>query len=195
MNSLILQFLEDNKVKLDTEMRKILPFLKKEEKKRGIQGVVEYAYAFIETAHAKVDMSSKTTCGSGCSFCCYSDINMSSYEGSYILGVIEYLGIKVDKALLKKQNAKKWHKLKYAEKACVMLDKTGNCQIYEHRPLICRLWNSTEDPKLCDSKAGFSVTRTARVVECWAMALALFQMDKEQNINSVEIFLHKIIEI
>lgn len=195
MDSQVLQFLQENSVQLKTEVEKILPFLRKEEEEHGIQGVVEYAYGYIDTVHKKVDMASKTTCGSGCSFCCHSDINMSSYEGSYILGIIEYLKIPINTTRLEKQQSKKFHKLKYADKACVMLDKKGNCMIYDHRPIICRLWNSTSNPKHCDGKGGYQKTRTARVIESWAMSLAIFQLDMERGINSKEIFLHKIIEL
>lgn len=195
MDNQVLQFLQENKFKLEVETKKMLPFLKEELKNHGIQGVVEYAYGYVDTVHDKVGMVSKTTCGSGCSFCCYSDINMSSYEASYINAVVELLGTPIDIKRLKRQKSKSFHRLKYADKACVMLDDKGACMIYDHRPMICRLWNSTLDPKHCDSKAGYQITRTARVVEAWAMSLALYQLDMEKGINSKEIFLHKILEV
>jgi len=195
MDKQVLQFLEENKEKIEVEVLKMLPILNIEKQLHGLQGMVEYAYGYIDAVHEKLDMASKTTCSSGCSFCCYSDINMSFSEATYIYSVIDHLKIPYDKALLKKQNSKKFHKLKYADKACVMLDKDGSCKIYDHRPVICRLWNSTSEPKECDSKSGYNMTRTARIVECWAMSLALYQIDMTNNINSKEIFLHKILDL
>ncbi|MCK4521049.1 MAG: YkgJ family cysteine cluster protein [Nanoarchaeota archaeon] len=194
MDKQIIQFLKENIELLGTTAEKLLPLLKKEREENGIQGVVEFAYNYVEEIHKKVDMENKTTCHSGCSFCCYSDINITSFEASYILGVIEYFKIPLNTIKIEKQNAKSWHKLKYAEKGCSMLDSAGDCMIYKYRPLICRLWNSTSDPKLCDSREGYSKTGTARVVEAWAMSIALVELDAEEGEATRGIFLHKILK-
>lgn len=195
MDNQVIQFLQENKEQIKNHVVKIMPFLEKEMEKNGFSGVVQYAYGFIDKTHEKLDMAGKTTCSAGCSFCCYSDINMSFSEANHILEVVNHFNVQIDKTLLKKQQSKKWHRLKYAEKRCVMLDKDGKCKIYDHRPIICRLWNSTSDPKDCDVKgAAYAVTRTARVVECWAMSLALLQIDMTNKISTKDIFLHKILE-
>lgn len=194
-DDLVKEFLMQNKEILEEKMQDMLPVFKKVLKEDGIQGLMQYANQFIDAIHDKVDMRTKTTCSNGCSFCCYTDINLSSFEASYILGVLDYFKIPINTTRLMKQQAKKWHKLKYNEKRCIMLDDLGDCMIYEHRPVICRLWNSTEDPKYCDSKGGHNVTRTARVVEAWAVALVLYEMDSENGIDTRGVFLHKILEI
>lgn len=192
---LVVQFLEENKELLNTHMELILPTFKKILKEDGIEGMMSYANQYVDAVHEKVDMAGKTTCGSGCSFCCHSDINMSTYEASYINAVIEHYDIKVDEVRLKKQQTKKWHKLKYAEKKCVMLGEENECMIYDYRPMICRLWNSTEDPKFCDQKAGSTETRTARVVEAWAVTLVLYTLDSEEGIDTRGLFLHNLIQL
>jgi Fe-S-cluster containining protein len=194
-DDMVIQFLEENKELLNTHMLKILPIFKGRLKDDGIQGLMEYANQYLDAIHEKVDMAGKTTCSSGCSFCCYTDINLSTFEASYINAVIEHYDIKVDEVRLKKQQTKKWHRLKHNDKRCVMLSEEGSCMIYDYRPVICRLWNSTEEPKHCDSKGQSQSTRTARVVEAWAVALVLFQLDSEEGVDTRGLFLHKLIEL
>lgn len=70
-----------------------------------------------------------------CSFCCHSEIFLTKTEVDYIKQHATY---EVDKTRQEKQrNTLDYRSLSFADKACIML-KNGKCQIYEHRPLLCR---------------------------------------------------------
>ena len=161
--------------------------------KEGSEAMLKTAYAYIEDAHTRVEMAKNTTCSAGCSFCCYSDIVITTLEAEAIKKTVSFLNIPFKKDRLKRQNSKAFHRLKYADKACLMLAEDGKCNIYDHRPMICRLWNSTSHPSKCDDSAGRVMTNTGRVVKCWAMMLALVDLDQEINKQGIEVYLHKIL--
>ena len=48
--------------------------------------------------------------------------------------------------------------LKFAQSKCALLDKKGNCSIYDIRPVVCRTYNSTSPPDLCDNDKNGVVT-------------------------------------
>jgi uncharacterized protein len=60
-------------------------------------------------------------CNKGCSKCCINDLTLFPVEFDHIKEKIKHNKIKPNKS----------------KDDCVMLDK-GRCQIYEHRPLVCR---------------------------------------------------------
>ena len=62
------------------------------------------------------------TCDKGCSKCCVSEITLFPVEADNIKEKIKHKKIK--------PNTKKG--------SCIFLDDKDNCQIYEHRPLVCR---------------------------------------------------------
>lgn len=83
-----------------------------------------------------------------CSFCCHSEIFIGKPEADFIKKHGTY---EIDKEKQARQRATKdYSKLSFADKACIML-KDGKCQVYEHRPSLCRNHGIAlgEDPHDC----------------------------------------------
>lgn len=98
---------------------------------------VKYVHRAIDYIQEKADMKSVTQCEiSKCSFCCHSEIFLGKPEIDYIK---KHGKFEIDQARLARQRAVNgdYTKLNFADKACIML-KDGKCQVYEHRPALCR---------------------------------------------------------
>lgn len=86
---------------------------------------VEYLYHSLDKIYENLDLSA-TSCKSGCHYCCFHQIDISKSEFNYITRSIK------DIKSLKLNN--------YPDKnACPFLSSEGKCQIYQIRPLICRI--------------------------------------------------------
>ena len=76
-------------------------------------------------------------CNKGCSKCCISELTLFPVEFDYIKDKIKHKKIKLNKI----------------KGSCGLLDN-GKCQIYEHRPLVCRTQGLPllygEELSLCD---------------------------------------------
>lgn len=97
----------------------------------------------VEQVHKQIDaiqdmtaLKTMTQCEiSKCSFCCHSEIFIGRHEFEYIKKHGKY---EIDQARLARQRATAdYTTLSFANKACIML-KDGKCQVYEHRPALCR---------------------------------------------------------
>jgi Fe-S-cluster containining protein len=100
---------------------------------------LSYVYAKIDELLAAEDLS-KATCAKGCHFCCYHPIEVSTLEKKNLRPKIKH----ADKKRLNYQvnqllNENIYDDWQYSEQACVFLDKSGGCKVYEDRPIICRL--------------------------------------------------------
>jgi Fe-S-cluster containining protein len=71
-----------------------------------------------------------------CSFCCHNEIFVTPLEVEHIKNNTTFT-LNEHNLKVQKQTFNFHKQLTFSEKACVFL-KEGNCQIYEHRPLICR---------------------------------------------------------
>jgi Fe-S-cluster containining protein len=83
-----------------------------------------------------------------CSFCCHSEIFLGQDEVNYIKSNAKY---EIDQERLAKQRSTtKYSDLSFADRACIML-KDGKCQVYAHRPTLCRNHGATlgVDPEEC----------------------------------------------
>jgi len=189
----LLKFLQENATEIRTFANKMLPTFREAYKENNIQGVVEFAHNYIDNINEKSGLNKKLSCSAGCSFCCYSEIMMTHNEASLIYSFIEQFDIPFDRKLVTRQNAKKFHRLKYADKRCAMLNENDKCSIYQHRPSICRLYNATTDPKDCDGSAGAPNTKTLRTIQGFGVAAALITFDEEQK-NDGDYPLHKILK-
>jgi Fe-S-cluster containining protein len=124
-----------------------------------LQEIMEFVQGVVVQLE-KSNHSPKAACGSGCSYCCHSQINIIPVEALLIFSLIETsftpreireLKIKIqDNHLLTTGKT-------FAEKVavkdqtpCVFLVETGQCRIYSARPFICRSWHSF-DKDACES--------------------------------------------
>jgi len=103
----------------------------------------------IDMLQQRVNYKDALQCSKqSCSFCCHSEIYIGQPEADFIKQHGNYV---IDAARQAKQRATDdYSKLSFADKACIML-KDGKCQVYEHRPSLCRNHGIAlgEDPLKC----------------------------------------------
>lgn len=186
------KFLQENIVAIKATADRILPVFREAFAKHGLQGVTEYAHQAIDKINEQTGINDKASCSKSCVFCCYGEIDMSHTEASLIFSVIKQFNIPVDMELVARQNKRAHHKLKYADKRCAMLSDEGLCKIYDHRPSICRLYNSTDAPENCDESKGTPNVGTMRTIEGFAITIALLLLD-EENGNMAKYSMHKVL--
>lgn len=149
-------FFVDNADKIQEVIRDYVPAFLKIKKEAGAEKAYLYARDMVDEIKVKTDFNSKISCAGKCSFCCHSNIPVSNDEGEYLRKIVLDNAITPNLERLKKQKeAKDFLTLSWADKACSLLsepDASGNrtCTVYENRPMICRIHNSTEDPNNCD---------------------------------------------
>jgi len=179
----IKDFLEKNFKEISAKAIQIAPVFHEAYKKHGPQGVTDYAHKYIDATNDGSGLTAKISCKVGCHFCCYGEIELSYVESTVIYSAIKQFKISIDKELIKRQNNKPHHRLKYADKRCALLDDKGECKVYDYRPSICRLYNSVDDPKECNEQHKMPDTGTLRTIDGFAIAAALMLFDQEQGNN------------
>lgn len=179
------EFIEKNYDAIDKFAVKTVISLRNVETTKGIQGVVEYAQQLLDHINEGSGLNAAIKCSKSCSFCCYDEIGMSNLEASYLYSVIKHFDKPLNKEHIDRQNNRKFHKLKYADKRCGLLDENGLCSIYEHRPLICRYHNSAIEPSHCDSKNGVLNNKPLRTIEGFGVIMALNKMDQANGDRDV----------
>jgi Fe-S-cluster containining protein len=151
-------FNEQHKEEISDLVDEIVPFLLKFKREKGPEPTYLYLRKTVDNIKEKSGIDSKTSCTGKCSFCCHSNILVSHDEGIYIRTVVKQKGIIPNQERIKKQKSSRdihFKDISWQDKACSLLsdpDENGDrqCTIYEDRPIICRVHNSTEDPIVCD---------------------------------------------
>lgn len=98
------------------------------------------------------------SCREGCSGCCHYEVEIMRDEAE-ILKTIVQNGFPLDRARLDEQAARerkspRWDRFVSPENRCVFLGANGACQIYEHRPAICRKHLVTNPASACTTAGG-----------------------------------------
>ena len=99
----------------------------------------------IEKIFAFTDMLTEfvapyMVCKRGCSYCCHIDLLITSIEAQYIhknLGIASHVGRSISKGHSE------------AKRPCPFLSDDFCCSIYAHRPFVCRVYFTLDDPVLC----------------------------------------------
>jgi Fe-S-cluster containining protein len=103
----------------------------------------------------KTEHGRQIKCSSGCSFCCYTHVDINRDEAELLVYKAKEKKLIIDLGRLSKQQnkgAKKWDELLYSDRKCVFLDQNQQCSVYEWRPATCRAHNAISDPVNCDSE-------------------------------------------
>lgn len=151
-------FHEKNKEELSNLIDEVVPFLLKFKREKGPEPTYLYLRKTIDNIKEKSGIDSQISCNGKCSFCCHSNILVSHDEGIYVRTIVKQKGIIPNQDRIKKQKSSgdtHFKDISWQDKACSLLsdpDENGDrqCTIYEDRPIICRIHNSTENPINCD---------------------------------------------
>lgn len=168
---------------------KYKPFMNKMRVEMSNSMFVKAIYQRVDEVNEKY-INDKISCHRGCSYCCHDEIRMTKFESDYLKDYIFSNKIKPNRRLLKKQNRHPYSLLSFNDKKCSLL-KNGECQVYEARPLICRIYNSTADPLLCINPKN---TPTVRSIDVLAIMATLIDIDIEVNKSNNEYLIHKILK-
>jgi uncharacterized protein len=100
---------------------------------------LELIYDFVEKNWSKY-LDPFSSCSAGCSYCCHINIELTSLEAEYISNKnnIPYF---TNNLYIKK--------IELEHPACLFLDNTGKCKIYNSRPLTCRMHYMFTNPNWC----------------------------------------------
>lgn len=187
---------DDFYVEHDAEMQEAREFIIKNTQAEQLHGhdLVRFVHQNIDYIQEKAGFEAATQCHKQqCSFCCHSEIFISETEADYIL---EHAEFEINQDRLQKQrNCKSYKDLSFADKACIFL-KEGRCQIYEHRPALCRNHAAAAgtDPETChlqniDQTAGVVINQPRMVIlESLNMYLTMRDATSLDDIRNISNF-------
>lgn len=140
----------------------------------AIQGVEAYNNAQLKGV--------KVSCGAGCTFCCYTPVTVSETEVDLLVEHIKETGMVINESDLKSQAQKAgdlegfWSDPVSPSK-CVFLGDGNKCNVYEKRPIACRLHFVTSHPDACKVGSGDDVKKYA-VTNSEIVATAYYQTSR-----------------
>lgn len=127
-------------------------------------------------------------CKKGCAFCCYQQVLINEAEGRFLTDYLAEHPDLVDaeqlnrhrlwphhsmRELNRQNDSDSWNGPKIEDKRCPMLNpKKGLCNIYEVRPMPCRIHQAISDPENCDPAHNRDVSspnhaQNAALVSAW----------------------------
>jgi Putative zinc- or iron-chelating domain len=98
--------------------------------------------------NAPEETKKNITCKSGCTACCFIDVDITKDEAAVIVQYCKENGIEIDRSYLINQ-ASAGRKIYSDVSQCIFL-KDNHCAIYPVRPSACRKHWVTSDPLFCD---------------------------------------------
>ncbi|WP_368073434.1 YkgJ family cysteine cluster protein [Ralstonia sp. NFACC01] len=102
---------------------------------RSLGEQLKQVYTYLDEFRPYVN--SFVSCSKGCSHCCSIDVQLTTLEAEYIQ---VYAGVPLDA----REGLTTGHRT-----PCPFLTDAGACGIYEHRPVVCRIYHALGDPKNC----------------------------------------------
>lgn len=104
-----------------------------------------------ESFEKSKDLGQKVSCKKGCSFCCHINVDITSAEASLLSTFVRDHHLP---HLIKQENKSllDWNTLPYADRKCVFLGDTGECTVYENRPLSCRKYFVVSPAEDCNTE-------------------------------------------
>ncbi len=123
-----------------------------------LREIMEFVQDIVEQVEAS-GQSPSVDCSSGCSYCCYSQVNITPVESLLIhafiienFSAVELKGLKakIRENLFLTAGKTLQDRFTIKEQAPCIFLKEDKCSVYSVRPFICRAWNSL-DHKACVS--------------------------------------------
>jgi Fe-S-cluster containining protein len=108
---------------------------------------------FNEEIFAHPLVQQYSPCKVGCSACCHTQVSVTSDEAELLTQKIME-GVEINLERLERQasvseETSTFYQLKYDDRACVFLDDSGACTVYEDRPSVCRTNAVLGDAQQC----------------------------------------------
>lgn len=156
--------------------------------KDGIE-IMQWVIEQVDKVITQPEFERFTSCKRGCNFCCHDNIILSEFEADYLKHILRGKFRPNKRRLKIQKKAKDFMKLPWAMRGCSLLNKNGECTIYENRPLVCKLHNSTGDPIQCKvdltGKSGEHGQLYSLDAEALQMALLMVSGNKFKSLHEI----------
>lgn len=117
------------------------------------KATVRRIHGFIDKTNKILKLDEKSPCSRSCSACCEKPVDITRIEAYYLHTIY---GMPVTDKLTKGSDNIMHPPEEYAGKPCPFL-KDNECQVYEHRPIPCRVFHSMEKTP---DKCGYGMKST-----------------------------------
>jgi Fe-S-cluster containining protein len=124
-------------------------------------------------------------CKKGCSACCHTQVSVTDDEAEVLVQKLN-AGLKIDQELLDLQfktgdDSSAFFNLKYTDRRCIFLDDSGSCQVYEHRPAVCRTNAVIGNAEQCDTSESVKPIRLVKTPKADMVIYAAFLHSKKSG--------------
>lgn len=120
-----------------------------EDKPLGLVSFMSHVYGLLDKVVSPDGFD--ISCKKGCTYCCYTNVDINEFEGAALYYVARQLNLKLKP---KKLRAAVRHDKRVNptnKYPCPFLDTQRKvCRAYEYRPIMCRKFFVVGDPKDCD---------------------------------------------
>lgn len=158
-------------MKKENEMLRSLEFWRRQifKAKNDFEGaaIARALHLLYEMVRKKADEqdpigTKMVSCRAGCNACCRIRVTVTKPEAQLLARRVAE-GVTVDRALLERQakayeDLESWRELSMEDRMCVFMGEDAMCRVYEDRPLMCRNYRVTSDPKNCETSKISPVT-------------------------------------
>lgn len=108
-------------------------------KDRTPKATVQRSHKFIDQWVKAIGVQETSPCKRGCNACCTHNVDITQVEAAMIVNHYE-----VPHQGLKAEGVMHTHHASEFDGMLCPFNKDGECQIYDHRPLVCRVFFSQE---------------------------------------------------
>lgn len=124
-------------------------------------------------------------CKMGCDGCCHTQVSVTDDEASLLVSKInEGVSFNQERLALQMQaenNSDAYYQISYADRRCIFLDEQGACNVYEHRPSVCRTNAVLGEASQCDTSVSIQPTRLIKTPKSDMVIYASFLFSKSSG--------------
>jgi Fe-S-cluster containining protein len=124
-------------------------------------------------------------CKMGCEGCCHTQVSVTDDEAALlVLKINEGASFSQERLALQmaaENNSEAYYKLSYADRRCIFLDEQGACNVYEHRPSVCRTNAVLGEASQCDTSVSIKPTRLIKTPKSDMVIYASFLFSKSSG--------------
>lgn len=121
-------------------------------------------------------------CKMGCDGCCHTQVSVTDDEAALlVLKINEGVNFSQERLALQmvaENNSEAYYQISYSDRRCIFLDEQGACNVYEHRPSVCRTNAVLGEATQCDTSVSIKPTRLIKTPKSDMVIYASFLFSK-----------------